>query len=279
MTKEKKKGIATVFTRQLGSGLSGRPVGNFENQFLFENRKKEKERKCNLAGYDVYTLQLQIYLFINLKILNNSTTNTRLIWYSSIQTLPLAHLNSVSIVTLQSSLLLDLSNTHFSLSLSLSLSLSYIYRVWPANLFLRRRLRVSICVPFFQLYKQTPSSSAPFSSILRFTPSILCNSDFAEEDLIFAHSSIQNQFEVTFAYFTSQFFLFSLCDTENGGPRESKRFFAAEEVWHHKANLRCRSHRDWSYTQYRIGKGKIFIWFGLNSDYTEFAYVLNLCCS
>ena len=121
MTKEKKKGIATVFTRQLGSGLSGRPVGNFENQFLFENRKKEKERKCNLAGYDVYTLQLQIYLFINLKILNNSTTNTRLIWYSSIQTLPLAHLNSVSIVTLQSSLLLDLSNTHFSLSLSLSL--------------------------------------------------------------------------------------------------------------------------------------------------------------
>ena len=119
MTKEKKKGIATVFTRQLGSGLSGRPVGNFENQFLFENRKKEKERKCNLAVYDVYTLQLQIYLFINLKILNNSTTNTRLIWYSSIQTLPLAHLNSVSIVTLQSSLLLDLSNTHFSLSLSL----------------------------------------------------------------------------------------------------------------------------------------------------------------
>lgn len=117
MTKEKKKGIATVFTRQLGSGLSGRPVGNFENQFLFENRKKEKERKCNLAVYDVYTLQLQIYLFINLKILNNSTTNTRLIWYSSIQTLPLAHLNSVSIVTLQSSLLLDLSNTHFSLSL------------------------------------------------------------------------------------------------------------------------------------------------------------------
>ena len=129
MTKEKKKGIATVFTRQLGSGLSGRPVGNFENQFLFENRKKEKERKCNLAVYDVYTLQLQIYLFINLKILNNSTTNTRLIWYSSIQTLPLPHLNSVSIVTLQSSLLLDLSNTHFSLSLS------HIYTVFDQQTF------------------------------------------------------------------------------------------------------------------------------------------------
>lgn len=45
------------------------------------------------------------------------------------------------------------------------------------------------------------------------------NSDFGEEDLIFAHSLIQNQFEVTFASFTSQFFFFSSMALKMASPK------------------------------------------------------------